>query len=282
MRIGMNLLLWTTHVGPEHFQLLHTLAAKGFNGVEIPIFGGTETEFKAVGSELKRAGLGCSTITTCTPGASPVSPDAAERARAVERLKWVLDMSAIVGADLLSGPYVCPLGQFTGVAPTDEEKKRAADVLRAGAEHAATLKLRIAVEFLCRFETYMLNTVADACELARRVDHPSVGILYDTFHANIEEKDPPAALAAAGDYVIHFHVSENDRGTPGSGHVQWSETFKTLRKMKYEGWLTIESFSRVLPELAAATRVWRDLSPSAEDVYDGGVRFIKRMWDQAG
>ena len=282
MRIGMNLLLWTTHVGPEHFHLLQTLRARGFDGVEIPIFGGTEADFKAIANELKQGGIGCSTITTCTPDASPVSPEAAERARAVDRLKWVLDMSAILGADLLTGPYVCPLGQFTGQAPTEEEKKRAADVLRAGAEHAASLNLRIAVEFLCRFETYMLNTVADAVELTGRVGHPALGVLYDTFHANIEEKDPPGALAAAGDQIIHFHVSENDRGTPGSGHVQWRETFKTLRKMQYDGWLTIESFSRVLPELAAATRVWRDLSPSPEDVYEGGLRFIKTMWEQAG
>jgi D-psicose/D-tagatose/L-ribulose 3-epimerase len=114
------------------------------------------------------------------------------------------------------------------------------------------------------------------------VNHPSLGILYDTFHANIEEKDPPAALAAAGKHVIHFHISENDRGTPGKGHVQWRETFRELRKMKYDGWLTIEAFSRVLAELAAATRVWRDFFPSPSEVYEEGIKFVRAKWEEAG
>src|SRR4051812_16892481 len=281
MRIGMNLLLWTSHVTAAHFPILDKLAERGFDGVEVPIFEGDEAHYKNIARELQRTGLGCSTITVCIPDANPISPDAAVRAKALARLKWVLDMTAAVSGDLLSGPYFCPLGLFSGHEPSADEKKWAADVLRAGAEHAATLDVRIAVEFLCRFETYFLNTARDAADLVKRVNHPSLGMLYDTFHANIEEKDPPRSLAAVAKDVIHFHISENDRGTPGSGHVQWRETFKALRAMKYDGWLTIEAFSRVLPELAAATRVWRDFFPSQQDVYEGGLKFIKSMWDEA-
>ena len=106
--------------------------------------------------------------------------------------------------------------------------------------------------------------------------------MYDTFHANIEEKQVGPVIDMLGTDLIHVHVSENDRGTPGSGHVQWRETFRELRKMNYQGWLTIEAFSRVLPELAAATRVWRDFFPSNDDVYQNGIKFIKKMWDEAG
>jgi D-psicose/D-tagatose/L-ribulose 3-epimerase len=281
MKIGMNLLLWTAHVTEEHFPVLERLAKCGFDGVEVPIFEGEEAHYRTVGRELKRLGLACSTITVCVPDANPISKDAAERAKALDRLKWVLDRTAAVGGDVLSGPYYSPLGVFSGKEPSEDEKKRAADVLRAGAEHAARLNVRIAVEFLCRFETYFLNTAGDAADFVKRVNHPNLGMLYDTFHANIEEKDPPRALAAVAKEVIHFHISENDRGTPGSGHVQWRETFKALRAMKYDGWLTIEAFSRVLPELAAATRVWRDFFPSHEDVYESGLKFIKSMWDEA-
>ena len=196
-----------------------------------------------------------SAVATPIPDTSPISRDPAERARGLERLKRVLDQTAAVGGDVLCGPYYCPLGVFSGQEPSEDEKKWGADVIRAGAEHAQSLKLRIAIHFLCRFETYFLNTAAHAATFIQRVNHPACGMLYDTFHANIEEKDPPAALAAAGKHVIHFHVSENDRGTPGSGHVPWRETFQTLRRINYDGWLTIEAFSRVLPELAAATRV---------------------------
>lgn len=281
MRIGMNLLLWTSHVTAEHFPILDTLAGCGFDGVEIPIFEGDEAHYRTLGREVERAGLKCSTITVCIPDANPISKDAADRARGLDRLKWVLDRTAAVGGDVLCGPYYCPLGVFSGHEPSEDEKKRGADVIRAGAEYAQTLNVRIAIEFLCRFETYFLNTAADAAAFVKRVNHPACGMLYDTFHSNIEEKDPPAALAAVGEHVIHFHISENDRGTPGSGHVQWRETFKTLRAMNYDGWLTIEAFSRVLPELAAATRVWRDFFPSNQDVYERGLQFIKTMWNQA-
>jgi D-psicose/D-tagatose/L-ribulose 3-epimerase len=278
MKTGMNLLLWTSHVTPEHFPILEKLAKAGFDGVEVPIFEGDEAHYKKLGAEIRRLGLKCSTITVCVPDASPISKDAAERGKALDRLKYVLDMTAAVGGDVLCGPYYAPLGVFSGQEPSEDEKKRAAEVLRAGAEHAAKLNVRIAVEFLCRFETYFLNTARDAAAFVERVNHPSLGMLYDTFHANIEEKDPPRALAEVGKHVIHFHISENDRGVPGSGHVLWRQTFAALREMNYDGWLTIESFSRLLPEVAAATRVWRDFFRSPEEVYERGIEFIRRRW----
>ena len=278
----MNLLLWSSHITKDHVPVLEKLKRCGYDGVEVPIFEGDEAHYKMLGHEIRNAGLECSTITVCIPDASPISSDAASRKRALERLKYVLDMTAAVGGDVLCGPYYRPLGEFSGKEPSEDEKKWGAETLRAGAEHAAKLRVKIAIEFLCRFETYFLNTARDAAAFVQRVNHPNFGMMYDTFHANIEEKDPPAALAAAADQIIHVHISENDRGTPGHGHVQWKETFKTLRKMNYNGWLTIESFSRVLAELAAATRVWRDFFPSVEEVYEEGIKFIRREWDEAG
>ena len=102
--------------------------------------------------------------------------------------------------------------------------------------------------------------------------------MYDTFHANIEEKDLTKAIESVADVICHVHISENDRGTPGTGHVQWAETFRALKKIKYDGWLVIEAFGRALPALAAATRVWRDLFPNAEQVYTQGLRFMKEKW----
>ena len=282
MRIGMNLLLWSSHVTADHYPILGRLKQAGYDGVEVPIFEGDAAHYQRLGAELKKNGLTCSTITVCPPDANPISRDAALREKGLDRLKYILDMTAAVGGDVICGPYYTPLGQFSGSEPSEDEKKWGADVLHRGAEYAAKLNVKIAVEFLCRFETYFLNTARDAQAFVKRVNHPNLGMLYDTFHANIEEKDPPSALAAVAKDVIHFHISENDRGTPGSGHVQWRETFRELRKMNYQGWLTIEAFSRVLPELAAATRVWRDFFPSNEDVYENGIKFIRKMWDEAG
>jgi D-psicose/D-tagatose/L-ribulose 3-epimerase len=102
--------------------------------------------------------------------------------------------------------------------------------------------------------------------------------MYDTFHANIEEKNPRNTILPFADSFVHVHISENDRGTPGTGMVHWDETFKALHEVKYDGWLVIESFGRALPDLAAATRVWRDLFPSAEEVYTQGLRFMREKW----
>ena len=78
--------------------------------------------------------------------------------------------------------------------------------------------------------------------------------------------------------LAHVHISENDRGTPGTGGVNWDQAFGALKEVGYDGWLVIEAFGRALPDLAAATRVWRDLFPSAKEVYTQGLKLIKEKW----
>jgi len=183
---------------------------------------------------------------------------------------------------LLCGPFHQPLGEFTGDPPTDTERANAATVHRASADHAQDLGLKMAMEYLNRFECYMFTTMADAVAHVRNVNHPAFGTMYDTFHANIEEKDGPGEIRKAKDELFHFHVSANDRGTPGKDHVDYLAAFKVLREIGYDGWMTIEAFGRALPDLAAATKVWRDFFPNKEEVYTEGLRFMKETWDAAG
>jgi D-psicose/D-tagatose/L-ribulose 3-epimerase len=281
VKYGMNLLLWTGHVGEEHYPLLATLKKTGFDGVELPLFGGDAAHYQKVGRELNNLGLASTAVTVCSADNNPVSPDAAVRQKGLDHLRWAVDMVAAVGGEVLCGPYHSALGVFSGTGPTDDEKKRAADVLRAAAEHAQKADVLLAIEYLNRFECYVLTTAKDARALVQAVGHPNFRMMYDTFHANIEEKDLPATIASVIDSVVHVHVSENDRGTPGTGHVHWDETFGALKKGGYDRWLVIESFSRALPDLAAATKVWRDLFPSMEEVYTQGLRFMKQKWSAA-
>jgi D-psicose/D-tagatose/L-ribulose 3-epimerase len=281
MKTGMNLLLWTTHVTDEHFPILATLKKVGFDGVELPLFEGNADHYKQIAKELRNQGLGCTAVTVANEQANPISPDAAVREAAVERLQWAIDMTATLGGEMLCGPYHSPLAVFTGRGPTEDEKKWAADVLRQAAEAAQKADIMLAIEYLNRFECYFLTTAADARALVQRVNHPHFRMMYDTFHANIEEKNIPHAIASVADSFVHVHISENDRGTPGTGHVHWDETFRALRQVNYDGWLVIEAFGRALPALAAATRVWRDLFPKAEEVYTQGLRFMKEKWAAA-
>jgi len=140
----------------------------------------------------------------------------------------------------------------------------------------------LGLESLNRFECYFLNTMADAAAYVKRVDHPNCQVMFDTFHANIEEKDPVGCITEYMDVIKHVHISENDRGTPGKGHIDWPGTFKALRSGGYDNWLVIEAFGRALPDLAAATRVWRDFFPSRDGVYVEGLKFIKEQWQAAG
>jgi D-psicose/D-tagatose/L-ribulose 3-epimerase len=283
MRIGFNMLLWTPFVTEEHFPLFETLKKVGYDGVEIPLFGGEPAHYAGVGQALKDCGLACTTVTVIPDGAhNPISSEAKDRAGAVEYLQWAVDCSAALDADVLCGPYYQPLGEFTGQGPTEDEKDRAAKVHREVAAVAQEAGVLLTIEALNRFECYFLNTLADASDYVRRVAHPNFKAMYDTFHGNIEEKDPVGCIADHGDALGHFHVSATDRGTPGRGHVPWAETFKTLRKTGYDGWLTIEAFGRSMPDLAATTCVWRDLSRSPEEVYTQGFELISTGWEAAG
>jgi D-psicose/D-tagatose/L-ribulose 3-epimerase len=279
MKTGMNLLLWTTHVTQEHFPLLAKLKQAGFDGVELPLFEGDANHYKAVARALKNQGLGCTAVTVVGPDANPISPDAKVRQAALDRHKWAIEMTATLGGEFLCGPYHSPLAVFSGAGPTEDEKQRAADVMRQSAEVAKQHNLCLAIESLNRFECYFLTTAAQAKELVQRVDHPNFRTMYDTFHANIEEKNAGQAINDLAGHFVHVHISESDRGIPGTGMVHWEDTFRALRQVRYDGWLVIEAFGRALPALAAATRVWRDLFPSAEAVYTQGLRFMKEQWD---
>ncbi|MDH3584354.1 MAG: sugar phosphate isomerase/epimerase, partial [Phycisphaerae bacterium] len=200
-------------------------------------------------------------------------------AGALKHLKWAIDCCAAMGAETLLGPYHQPLGEFTGDGPSSDEKNWAADVHRDAAQYAQDAGVLCAIEYLNRFECYFLTTMADAVEHVRRVDHPNFGTMYDTFHANIEEKDPVGIIAPNIGAINHVHISENDRGTPGKGHIDFPAAIGALKSAGYDSWLTVEAFGRALPDLAAATRVWRDFFPNPEEVYTDGFKLIRDCWN---
>jgi D-psicose/D-tagatose/L-ribulose 3-epimerase len=279
MKIGMNLLLWTTHVTEEHYPQLEKIKSTGFDGVEIPIFGGEDAHYQKLRKKLDELQLKTSTVTVATPEASAISPNPKIRRAAAERLKTIVRHSAILGADILCGPFHQALGVFSGTGPTEEEFKRATDVHREVADEAKRQGVCLALEFLNRFECYFLNTTAAAATYVRRVNHPNLKTMFDTFHANIEEEDLPRAFSENVAEIAHVHVSNNDRGVPGRGHIDFPAVFRAIKKSGYNGWLTIEAFGRALPELAEPTRVWRDFFKQPDDVVTEGYRFIRDTWN---
>lgn len=281
MRFGMNLLLWTAAVTEEHYLLLARIREWGYDGVEIPLFDADDASLKRTGKELDNLGLGRTAVCVCTPEANPIDPDPAVRRAAVDHLKQRIDWCALVGAEVLCGPFHSALGALKGRGRTEEEWAWCVEVQREAAAYAAGARIKLSVEPLNRFEVYFLNTAADADRLVSDVGHMNFGYLYDSFHANIEELDIRESVTANAAGINHVHISENHRGTPGTGHVHWAETFSALRASGYDGWLTIEAFGRALPELAAATCIWRDLFSSEEDVARQGLEFMRSGWERA-
>ena len=272
------MLLWTTNLVEDQFDLLKKIKDVGYDGVEIPIFGGEEkvSHFANIGKALKDNGLDCTSVTVIPDeDRSPISNNEKSRANALEYMKWAIDCSAALGSEILGGPYHQPLGIFSGEPPSQKEKEYAAKVHQDAADYAKQVSINLSIEPLNRFECYFLNIGQDASDYDDLVDRDNFGYLYDTFHANIEEKDPVGVINKTIKNINHIHISENDRGTPGKGNVPWAETFEAIKNSGYDGWLTIEAFGRALPDLAAATRVWRDFFPSKEEVYEEGYKFIK-------
>ena len=281
MKIGFCMLLWTTSLDASHRRLLEDIRATGYDGVEVPVFGGTPDDYARVGRMLDAIGLERTAISVMPPGADALSADPAERRAAVERLAWAADCAAAVGATCVGGPLHQVLGQFSGAGPTEVEFERMRELHRAAGEDAVGKGITFALEAVNRFESYFANTMDDLCAYVASVGHPAISVMYDTFHANIEEADPVAAYTRNAPQITHVHISENDRGVPGRGHVPWADTFRAIKASGYDGWLTIEAFGRSLPDLAAATRIWRDLSESPEAVYRDGYGHIRNSWDAA-
>jgi D-psicose/D-tagatose/L-ribulose 3-epimerase len=274
MKYGMNLLLWTGELNDGLLPTLEKLKSFGFDGVEIPIFN-TDLDYAAWGKRLDAIGLERTAVTVRNVDDNPISPDASVRRRGVDGNKRMLDCCAAAGVQTVVGPYHSALGHFTGSGRTNDEWKWGIDSMRETAEHAATVGVLLGIEPLNRFEVYFLNAQADAAEFCRQVGHPSCRMMYDTFHSNIEEKSIRKAIHDIKDMVCHIHISENDRSTPGAGNVRWDENFDAIHEIGYDGWLVIEAFGLALPELAAATKIWRRMFDDELKLAQDGLAFMK-------
>jgi D-psicose/D-tagatose/L-ribulose 3-epimerase len=271
----MNLLLWTGEVTDEMLPTLESLKSMGYDGVELPLFAADDAKFAALGKQLDGIGLERTAVTIRSVEDNPISPDASVRAKGVAANKAALDSAAAAGCSHLVGPYHSAIGYFSGAGPTEDEWRWGVDSMRQTAEHAASVGVTLGVECLNRFETYLLNTHADSARFAREVDHPNCRVMYDTFHANIEEKSVPEAIRACSDVLTHVHISENDRSTPGAGLIRWEENFDTLKEVGYDGWLVVEAFGLALPEIAAATKIWRRMFTTEEQLAQDALAFMK-------
>lgn len=275
MKYGINLYLWADDMHDGLIPVLENLKRIGYDGVEVPIFDLDPAKWKLWAKRLDDLGLERTANTVIAPEHNPISDDRAIREAAYQHMQKVVDCCAAVGSSILCGPHQVALGVFTGRGATEDEWKRSVDHLRRVAEYAAGLGVVLAEEVVNRFEIYHVNTLDQGIRLVDEVGHPNCRLHLDTFHAHIEEKNVAEAIRRAGKRIAHVHISENDRGVPGSGSVAWDDTFDALRDIGYDGWLTVEAFGNFLANLAAATKIWRPLFDSEEQLAAEALAFLR-------
>ncbi|GGG60644.1 sugar phosphate isomerase/epimerase family protein [Paenibacillus radicis (ex Gao et al. 2016)] len=278
MKVGMNLLLWTDKPNPsEHLKLLQSIKEWGFDGVELAADSMDAGDAKAFGLILKELGLGCTAIAALDASvADPASRDSRLRDNALATLKQAISNTHLMGAEVLCGPLFQGLGRFTGQGPQTDEWNYAVETLREAGRFAAELGVRLALEPINRFEMYLVNTLEEGVRFVKQVGLPNVGLLADTHHGNIEELNVPDAWRQAAAHIIHVHISENNRGVPGSGHAVTEEIFDVLKEIGYDGWLTIEAFGQQVPGLISRLHLWRDYSEHPDDAARLGVQHIRK------
>lgn len=278
--IGVSTWIWTSPLSDTELSRIAPLVAGwGFDVIELPIEQPDDWDPGRAAALLQQLGLGATTCAVMTPERDLSASDAAVRRSTGAYLRRCVEIAASVGSRVVAGPMYAPVGQLWRIDTTERSAllARVAEGLRPVADYAQSLGVRLALEPLNRFETSLINTVDQALEVVELVDSPSLGVCLDTFHLNIEEKDPAAAARAAGRHVAHVQACGTDRGIPGLDQFGWARFMAALGDVAYTGPVCIESFTADNASLARSASVWRPLAPSADALAVEGLAFLRRV-----
>lgn len=279
MKIGINFILWTTRLDfKKNESVVRQIKKWGFDGIELPVSAANEKDYEKFRKLCKELQLGVSTNAALNGNeCNPFSDDINKRDKAIDELKEAIDKTVALGGNILAGPLYQIVGSFSGRGPTEDEWMRAVEVIRKAGEYANKVKVKIALEPLNRFESYLFNTLSDGYKFVKDVGLDNIGLLADTYHSNIEEKNVNESWKKVISTIYHVHISENDRGIPGTGHAIPKEIFRTLTTEGYDGWIIIEAFNNKVPEIVSSMHIWSSSTPTDEEIAINGLKFIKKM-----
>lgn len=279
MKIGMNLMLWTTAPAfDSHAQHLDRLAELGYDAVEIPVYDLSAGDIEKYAQKAQALHMEAQAIDVFTADIGDmIGHDPALRRAAVQRCKTDVHKARDLGSRLISGPFFQGLcAAPTAEGPTRDEWQWAVEGLRAVAEEArACGNLLVATEPLNRFEMHIVNTLEQADALCRETGMENLGLLADTNHANIEELNVTETYCKYADRIFNIHVSENNRGIPGTGHGVPKDLFKSLQAAGYKGNLIVEAFNCEPSEVLPLLRIWKPFAKSKDEICERSIQFIR-------
>lgn len=276
--IGANTWIWVSPPTDERLaELVPRIAAWGFDVVEIPIEHPGQWDPARTAELLAHHGLGA-TVCAVMPDDRDLTVDDGEVvARTQDYLRTCVDVAAQVGSHVVGGPMYAPVGRTWRMSADERDGvlDGVARALRPVAEYAADAAVQLGVEPLNRFETSLINTTSQGLEFVERVGSPACGLLLDSFHMNIEERDVAGAIRSAGQHVAHLQVCANDRGAPGADHLDWQDIAAAIRDVGYAGPVCIESFTAENETIATAAAIWRPLAASQDALATEGLAFLR-------
>jgi D-psicose/D-tagatose/L-ribulose 3-epimerase len=278
VRFGVSTWLWTSPFTTDTVQLFPKIKEMGYDAVEIPVEDPALIDVGKVKAALVEHELEAVVCGAFGPTRDLTHDDPAFHKTSFDYIRACLEICKSLGAGFLGGPMYSAVGKARLVSPDQKQREweRAVVNLRKVCGMAADMGLEIALEPLNRFESDLVNTAADVVQLVRDIDHRAARILLDGFHMNIEEPDIERAIRLAGEKLLHLQVSENYRGTPGTGQTRWDAYRRGLEAIGYSGIVSIESFTPEVQELAGAVCIWRPLVPSQDGFAREGISFLKQ------
>ncbi len=277
MKLGVSAFCWSSTFDESHFHLLPQLRAHNLEAFEVPIFDPAQVPATAIRHALAANDLAVTVCCILPAGINPISPDAATRRRSHQHLRHVVETTAELGAQLLGGPMYAPIGYLPGRRRTDDEWLWAIEAFQQLGESLDAHNLTLALEPVNFMESFFLTTAAEASAFCKAVGNPRIGVLVDTFHANIEEKEIAAACAALGPQLRHVHASENDRGVPGSGHLDFPSLLRTLHQVGYKGYLILEGLGCLGPDTYSTIPQWRRAHETGDEIALEGAKYLRKL-----
>lgn len=281
IKFGVSTWLWTSPFSTETLALFPKIREMGYQAVEIPVEDPALVDVRKVKEALAEHGLEPIVCGAFGPSRDLTHEDPAYHRTSFDYIEACLEICAGLGAGFLAGPMYSAVGKARLVSPEQKKREwdRAVENLRKVCRMAASRGLQLALEPLNRFESDLVNTAQDVMRLITDINHPAARVLLDGFHMNIEEPSIARAIRLAGDKLLHLQVSENYRGTPGTGQTRWEDYRRGLEAIGYRGTVSIESFTPEVQELAGAVCIWRPLAESQDGFAREGLRFL-RQWAQ--
>ena len=276
--IGANTWIWVSPLTDERLaSLAPRVRAFGFDVIELPIENSGDWDPGRAREVLDQHRLKATTCAVMSPDRDLVSMDRQVVESTQKYIRSATDMAARAGAHALAGPIYSPVGKTWAMDAAERAAaiNRLVENLRPLVDYAGQRGVTLALEPLNRFETSFINTAVQAMEVVDRVESPALGVLLDTFHMNIEERDPAAAIRACGSHLAHFHACGCDRGAPGGDQIPWPKIAAALHEVRYEGPLVIESFTIENQAIARAAAIWRKLAPTQDAIATEGLRFLR-------